>query len=111
MATARKTASTDKKEYQAVLATLLGRGTLTSFINKLVKAWTETEDAKLKQGLARIINELHDLARSAKGSTSISMPLDDERYKSVVEYCGVCIRSVKPQWQIIAEQHGWGPNK
>jgi hypothetical protein len=32
-----------------------------------------------------------------------------EPFKSVVEYCQKCIGSTKPQWQIIAEHHGWGP--
>lgn len=109
MTAARKTTSTDKKEYQAVMAVLLGRGTLASFINKLLKVWTETEDAKLKLALAKILNQLNDLARSVKGSTSMAMPVREEPYKSAVEYCNACIQSMKPQWQIIAEQHGWGP--
>jgi hypothetical protein len=103
--------STDLKDYQIVLATLVGRATLTSCINKFAKIWVETEDLKLKVGLAKIIDVLKDLARSKKGSTSIAMPLHEDPYKWTAEYCKACIDSIKPQWKIIAEQNGWGPKK
>ena len=30
-------------------------------------------------------------------------------YQPLVAYCQQCLAIIKPQWQIIAEQHGWGP--
>ena len=35
--------------------------------------------------------------------------LSNYPFNAVAQYCVETIRSKKPQWQIIAERHGWGP--
>ncbi len=106
--------ATDKKDYQSVLGALVDYGTLASIINKLNRVVIATEDADLKKLIepvvARIDKVLRDLPISKKSvRASLRGQLKVEPYKSVVEYCQKCIGSAKPQWQIIAEHHGWAP--
>lgn len=102
--------ATDKKEYQAVLKALLNNSTLTSLIKKLNKIWVETEDALLKKELENVIKLLKQASRTQiKKSQTLNVNMQDPNYKPLVNYCQQCIASIKPQWQIIAEQQGWGP--
>ena len=104
----------DKKDYQSVLGALVDYGTLASIINKLNRVLIATEDTDLKKLIepvvARVDKVLRDLP-SGKQSVraSLRQQLKVEPFKSVVEYCEKCIGTTKPQWQIIAEHHGWGP--
>jgi hypothetical protein len=104
----------DKKDYQSVLGALVDYGTLASIINKLNRVLIATEDTDLKKLIEPVITRadkvLRDLPISKKSvRASLRQQLKVEPYKSVTEYCQTCIGSTKPQWQIIAEQHGWGP--
>ena len=104
----------DKKDYQSVLSALVDYGTLASIINKLNRVLIATEDTDLKKLIEPVITRvdkvLRDLPISKKSvRASLRQQLKVEPYKSVTEYCQTCIGSTKPQWQIIAEQHGWGP--
>jgi hypothetical protein len=104
----------DKKDYQTVLGALVDYGTLASIINKLNRVFIATEDTDLKKLIepvvARIDKVLRDLPSGKKSvRASCRQQLKVEPFKSVVEYCQKCIGSTKPQWQIIAEHHGWGP--
>jgi hypothetical protein len=106
--------ATDKKEYQSVLGALVDYGSLASIINKFNRVLITTEDTNLKTLIepvvARVDKVLRDLPDSKKSiRASLRQQLKVEPYKSVVEYCQKCIGSTKPQWQIIAEHHGWGP--
>jgi hypothetical protein len=104
----------DKKDYQSVLGALVDHGTLASIINKLNRVFIATEDADLKKLIAPVVarveerlRELPNVKKSVRGS--LRQQVKVEPCKSVVEYCQKCISSTKPQWQIIAERHGWGP--
>ena len=104
----------DKKDYQSVLGALVDYGTLASIINKLNRVLIATEDTDLKKLIepvvARVDKVLRDLPGGKKNvRVSLRQQLTVEPFKSVVEYCQKCIGSAKPQWQIIAERHGWGP--
>ena len=104
----------DKKDYQSVLGALVDYGTLASIINKLNKVLIATEDNDLRTLIqplvAHLENGLRDLPNNKKSvRVSLRQQLKKEPYKSVVEYCQKCIDSTTPQWQIIAERHGWGP--
>ena len=69
------------------------------------KSRLEAENAAL-----RVDKVLRDLPNGKKSvRASCRQQLKVEPFKSVVEYCQKCIGSTKPQWQIIAEHHGWGP--
>jgi hypothetical protein len=104
----------DKKDYQSVLGALVDHANLPSIINKLNKVSIATEDVPLRKAIQSVVRHLEEQWRdtpssqkSAKGS--LRPHLAKEPYKSTVEYCQRCIDSTKPQWQIIAERHGWGP--
>ena len=106
--------ATDKKDYQSVLGALVDYGTLASIINKLNRVLIATEDTDLKKLIepvvARVDKVLRDLPSGKKSvKASLRQQLKVEPFKSVVEYCQKCIASTTPQWQIIAEHHGWGP--
>ncbi len=100
----------DKKDYQSVLNALLDHSTLTALINKLNKVYVSTEDSVLKKALGGIISTLKQaFLGQPKKAQIAALNLNDPRYQPLVEYCEKCLKSIKPQWQIIAEQHGWGP--
>jgi len=104
----------DKKDYHAVLSALVDYGTLASIINKLNRVLITTEDTDLKNVIepvvARVDKALRDLPHGKQSmKTSLRQQLKVEPFKSVAEYCQHCIGSTKPQWQIIAEHHDWGP--
>lgn len=104
----------EKKEYQFVLATLVEHAPMSSIANKLSKKLIETEDDTLKRLLRAVaakINEALLDAPANKKSVKVCLAnaTRNDPYKSLAEYCDHCIKSTKPQWQIIAEQHGWGP--
>ena len=106
--------ATDKKDYQSVLGALVDYGTLASIINKLNRVLIATEDTDLKKLIkpvvVRVDKVLRDLPSGKKSvKASLRQQLKVQPFKSVVEYCQKCIGSTKPQWQIIAEHHGWGP--
>ena len=100
----------DKKDYQSVLGALVDYGTLASIINKLNRVLIATEDTDLEPVVARVDKVLRDLPNGKQSvRASLRQQHKVEPYESVVEYCQKCIGSTKPQWQIIAEHHGWGP--
>ena len=106
--------ATDKKDYQSVLGALVDYGTLASIINKLNRVLIATEDTDLKKLIEPVVARLDKVLRdlpSGKRSVKASLrqQLKVEPFKSAVEYCQKCIDSTKPQWQIVAEHHGWGP--
>jgi len=106
--------ATDKKDYQSVLGALVDYGTLAAMINKLNRVLIATEDADLKKLIEPVITRvekvLRDLPHGKQSmKTSLRQQLKVEPFKSVAEYCQQCIGSTKPQWQIVAEHHGWGP--
>jgi hypothetical protein len=98
----------DKKEYQAVEAALLSYSTLPVHINRFSKIFVETEDASLKKLLAAVVRQLK-LASLNQSKGVASLRIQDSPYKELADYSQRCLASVKPQWQLIAEQHGWQP--
>ena len=104
--------SADKKDYQTVLAALVSHATVASTINKITKIWAATEDAKLKAALGELIVHLKAVARDQSKPNAVgSFQLNATPYKEIARYCQKCVQSLKPQWQIIAEQHGWAPTQ
>ncbi|MGD1083013.1 MAG: hypothetical protein ABR881_32265 [Candidatus Sulfotelmatobacter sp.] len=104
----------DKKDYHSVLGVLVDYATLPTIINKLNRVLIATEDAELKKFIepvvARTDKALRDLPGGKKNvRVSLRQQLTVEPFKAAVEYCQKCIDSAKPQWQIIAERHGWTP--
>lgn len=95
-----------------MLAALASHATLAGTINKIAKIWAHTEDAKLKAVLGKLIGHLKRAALiQSKPNAAVSFDLNATPYKEIAGYCLRCIESIKPQWQIIAEQYGWAPKQ
>lgn len=103
----------DKKDYEAVLGVLVEHGTLSSFINKLNKVSIATEDDELRKAITPVVwnleKSLQSFPNNKKSAKLTLTPSSDlPPFKTLARYCLECIQSKKPQWQIIAERHGWG---
>lgn len=99
----------DKKDYEETLVALTARGALTSIVNKVRKVALMTEDEQLRRLLAPIVNRLDEAIRNQGKVKGQGLNLADPSFKPVMDYCNAAIASAKPQWQIIAERHGWRP--
>lgn len=103
----------DKKDYQTAIEACTSLATISTIQNKLNKLMVTTEDSQLKSLLNAVVINLNlaHMAITANKKTSIKtkvMP-QEEPYKSLLQYCEQALKSVKPQWQLIAEQNGWSP--
>lgn len=98
------------KVYQSVVEACTIDANITTIRNIFNKVFIVTGDAALKQRLKPVIGII-DKAREAGKSVPKKTRIDVARepFKSLYDYSQKCLRSQKPQWQIIAEQHGWEP--
>lgn len=99
--------------YEKTIETISSTKTFLSHIKDLDKIKQSTEDQSLKNGIKNVIIELTNIyARVKVKSIPVSLEAVNSRHISVlIKYCNKCIGSKKPEWQIIAERHGWVPNK
>lgn len=101
-------------EYLQVIEACTSISSLTQYQNKLNKILFATEDPLLNKLLAPVVGNLNDafkkVTSSAVASKKTQLNVNVEPYKPLLYYCARCMKA-KPQWQIIAEQHGWGPKK
>jgi hypothetical protein len=104
--------STTKKTYQSIIEACTGINTAAQLHSKLNKVLVSSEDPKLKKLLfpaVKLLTEAHQhLQAGKKGSVKFSIHIDQEPYKALLLYCSECIKNSKPEWQLIAESHGWG---
>jgi hypothetical protein len=98
----------DTKEYAKVLEILLDISTSKQKINRLTKIWSLTEDDDLKELIA-ITNRHIEPRAHRKNTESVEHIIreEDPKFSQIINYCHACIKSEKPQWQIIAERNGW----
>ena len=103
----------DKKEYQQVIEACRALATVDAIQRKLTKVHSSTDDPKLRALLAPAIQNLETTYRAAVSrkiaSQKVTVNLSVPPFKALADYCASCIASIKPQWQILAEQHGWAP--
>lgn len=95
-------------EYRKVLEQLEKTGTISQKYNSMLKLLYSTEDSTL----IGLLRKYCDIKRSCIGHKMISDSVAKETRDSIAsikEYCNMRIEENKPQWQIIAEQHGWRP--
>ncbi|MGE8453642.1 MAG: hypothetical protein ACN6OP_24155 [Pseudomonadales bacterium] len=99
--------------YEETIAALKDPRTLASHITNLGKLMNKTEDPQLKTLLERVISSLqtaHANPKTFGRSTPRSLYKEaSDRVKSVIQYCERLIVAQKPEWQLLAERHGWGP--
>lgn len=97
-------------EYKKVLEQLEKVGTVSQKYNGMLKILYSTEDLTLI-GLLRKYCVIKRYCIGHKMvSDSVAKEIRDS-IASIKEYCNMRIEENKPQWQIIAEQHGWRPPK
>ncbi|WP_215398249.1 hypothetical protein [Rheinheimera oceanensis] len=85
--------------------------TFPSLITALGKVRAKTEDSNLIASIDALILELQ---RGHAGAKNKSMPVCMEKFtlneaKNLLTYCKRAIGTKKPEWQILAERHGWAP--
>lgn len=103
----------DAKEYQKVIEACTGLATVSSIQNKLNSIASSTEDAVLKRLLATAIGHLEQTYRAALSrkihNQKSNASLQVSPFKELAAYCKDRISEKKPQWQVLAERHNWGP--
>ncbi|MFE8701169.1 hypothetical protein ACFYKX_11240 [Cytobacillus sp. FJAT-54145] len=98
-----------KKDYETTLITLTQGGKSDSITKKLIKIQIQTEDAQLKEHLETflsILKQMEGAPRSAIQQRSLALKKASSTLRA---YCQEVLRNTKPQWQILAERHGWSP--
>lgn len=106
----------NNKVYVRVL-TELGKmykpGSYGTLYNNLIKCYYDTEDYVLKGLLheyCNLISEVSSLtSRRLPSHVSDCIQRAEPRRGSLIEYCNNIVQSGKPEWQVIAEKHGWRP--
>lgn len=99
----------DNRIYKLTIEALMTRGTLAAFSNRLTKIWVAAEDPVLKKSLGFILREIDKSIKAVRGKAGQIIPAEDPDCMKIVDYCQKVISSKKPEWQIVAEQHGWTP--
>ncbi|AUT76104.1 hypothetical protein C2L64_44570 [Paraburkholderia hospita] len=91
---------------------------MTAHITNLGKIQAKTEDGQLAALLGKVVTGLQHTHRNAvasklkvKGLTTPGNLYDlaDPEIKQLIHYCNTLIPAKKPEWQVIAERHGWTP--
>lgn len=108
-------AKKEKKLYQDVLVILEKRSTRRAEHNSLATIEVQSEDRLLKEKIQAYRKNLIRLPEKATSAFWNSPKVVEVRKeiekcrKELAEYCQNVLASNKPEWQIIAEQHGWKP--
>lgn len=97
--------------YEDVVKIAVEFKTFPSLITALGKVRAKTEDSNLISSIDALILELQ---RAHAGSKNKSIPVCMEKFtlheaKNLLAYCNKMIGTKKPEWQILAERHGWAP--
>lgn len=99
--------------YEETIGSLKEMRTIASHITKIGKIMNKTEDEKLRDLLGNLITSLqkaHANPNIKSKSTPGNLYNANSIYvKHVINYCNNFIEEKKPEWQILAERHGWGP--
>lgn len=99
--------------YRETLAEIHEVKTISAHITGFGKILNKTEDPALQQQIDRVIKMLQKIHAdpNAKGK-STPQSLQAARSTSLsalIEYCSNHVGANKPEWQVLAEQHGWAP--
>jgi hypothetical protein len=79
----------------------------------LGKILNSSEDTSLNKLIEIIIKELQlSHLKSKNKSTPLSLEKSTAtEVTQLIEYCNLAVGCKKPEWQILAERHGWTPPK
>lgn len=97
--------------YEKFLKSISDVKSTLSHITALGKIRNSTEDDRFKSTLDDLIKELQFYhSRSKNKSTPMSLENSTDKILiALKKYCENNISTKKPEWQILAERHGWGP--
>lgn len=99
--------------YQKVLVELDKNSSIKAQYNNLVKILYSTEDRQLKFFINSWLNVLdnaeHYRVRNLPNHVIGYLNENSHVKQNLIDYCNDIIRTSKPEWQILAEKHGWKP--
>ena len=99
--------------YEETIAALKDIRTVSSHITNLGKVMNKTEDQQLKTLLGNVVSSLQRAHANpkvkGKSTPGNLYNATDIGIKQVIQYCESLIGAKKPEWQMLAERHGWGP--
>ncbi|MGR0116419.1 hypothetical protein [Ralstonia pseudosolanacearum] len=104
--------------YEEVISALKDMRTITSHITNLSKIQVKTEDNQLAALLGKLVTGLQQIHRNASASKSkvkgLTTPGNlydrpETEIRQLIHYCQAHILPKKPEWQVLAERHGWTP--
>ena len=97
--------------YKKTLKSLTEEKTLAAHITSLGKIKSASEDERLNSAISDLIRELqYEHANGKHKSTPVAISSgSSSEVQAIINYCKRAIGSQKPEWQILAERHGWTP--
>lgn len=99
--------------YEEIISALKDIRTVSSHITNLGKVMNKTEDQQLKSLLGNVVTSLQNAHANpnvkGKSTPGSLYNATDIGIKQVIQYCESLIVAKKPEWQVLAERHGWGP--
>lgn len=99
--------------YEKIISELKDLKSVASHITSLGKIMNKTEDTRLQKLLAEVIRELQHMHIRPDFKYK-STPLNlingkSNTIRELINYCMTFITVQKPEWQVLAERHGWAP--
>jgi len=99
--------------YEETIAALKDMRTVASHITNLGKVMNKTEDQQLNTLLGNVVISLQRAHANpnvkGKSTPGNLYNATDAAIKKLIQYCEGFIAEKKPEWQVLAERHGWAP--
>ena len=98
--------------YQETIDSLKKTQTAVQHITGLGKILASTEDPQLKRLVNAVYSSLqraHQNAKSGKSTPDNLYNNPNNTVRALIAYCESHIQAGKPEWQVMAEKHGWTP--
>ncbi|EKQ0627244.1 hypothetical protein P4P73_005066 [Salmonella enterica] len=99
--------------YQETIDSLKKIQTLATHIKSLGRILNTTEDTSLKdliQTTLTLLQQAHANNKLKGKSTPANLyNAQQAPIKALITYCERLIQAKKPEWQVLAERHGWTP--
>nr|WP_086941006.1 hypothetical protein [Thaumasiovibrio occultus] len=101
--------------YDETIAALKEMNTIANHITSLGRVMNITNDKDLHARLDKVIKllqRMHVNPRFKYRSTPVNLiGSQNPTVKDLSKYCIERASAKKPEWQVVAERHGWGPAK
>ena len=101
--------------YEETISALKDLKSIAAHITSLGKIMNKTEDPQLQKLLVEVIMELqrtHIRPDFKYKSTPLNLINGKSNViRELIDYCMNFITAKKPEWQVLAERHGWVPKQ